>query len=417
MDTKEGEDIILNSKAEFNRCRIGRLTIGEDNKKGEEIDNMVESEQTEKDGDSGRWEREKIKNRRIQEVKESINLERGIVRSPPKKREGDPIKGRKKFKYPLLGEDWGEEISINPSSQHPITKPNSHTPPPPPINTPEPAEPRLPTPPPPPPLPMANQLGTANPGDLSTVEAKLIRGGHEEEDIKGAEDNPIMEDNLERKKDPAKPNIMAGGVSLMEYMRNKQRNRAGTGISGTSKRKRNSKKSVDDNKQEGQMFRYLSKTNKQDNISTNKESKEQEQTNNKKEQETGDGTVKKKMTFTDLPAVRKSSVRDSIKRYENNIISKKSCVMSEGWCQAHNVRLVRQIKTRKTSTRDNNDILRWNKLEFTALVCPAMRQLRVDYEVEAMSDNQSGGYQNKKQRTNLESEQLSSSGSKNSSST
>ena len=53
-----------------------------------------------------------------------------------------------------------------------------------------------------------------------------------------------MEYNLERKKEPAKTNIMAGGVSLMEYIRNKQRNRTETGTGGTSKRKRNIKKSV-----------------------------------------------------------------------------------------------------------------------------------------------------------------------------
>ena len=46
---KWGEDIILNSKAEFNRCRIGRLTIGEDNKKGEEIDNLVENNLVERE--------------------------------------------------------------------------------------------------------------------------------------------------------------------------------------------------------------------------------------------------------------------------------------------------------------------------------------------------------------------------------
>ena len=31
---KWGEDLILNSKAEFNRCKIGRLTIGEESRKG-----------------------------------------------------------------------------------------------------------------------------------------------------------------------------------------------------------------------------------------------------------------------------------------------------------------------------------------------------------------------------------------------
>ena len=126
----------------------------------------------------------------------------------------------------------------------------------------------------------------------------------------------------------------------MEHMRNKQRNRTGTGTGGTNKRKRNNKKSIETSKQEGQMLRYVLETNKQESIGTNNESKEQ-----------SDGTVDseehRKLTFKDIPAVRKASVKESIRKYEDDINSKQYCIMSEGWCQQHNVRLVRQINQEK----------------------------------------------------------------------
>ena len=53
--------------------------------------------------------------RRIQELRGEIDLERGVARSPPRKRLGEEQESlrnrRKKWKYPPLEDDWGENIS------------------------------------------------------------------------------------------------------------------------------------------------------------------------------------------------------------------------------------------------------------------------------------------------------------------
>ena len=115
-----GEDRILNSKAEFNRCTIGRLTLGENNTADEErilrerLEDMKSTENKlirEHEG----WERSRIQARRVQELQSTVNLARGLVRSPGRKRMCEaennpsttPTTLRKvKRKYPLLEDNW-----------------------------------------------------------------------------------------------------------------------------------------------------------------------------------------------------------------------------------------------------------------------------------------------------------------------
>ena len=107
-------DLILNSKAEFNRCRIGRLTIGEEPKKEERMEPIKETEQ-EEDRSVPLWEEGKAKDRRIKEVALTVDLERGVSRTIPRKRRGEEEKSRKnkaKLQYPLVGENWGEEETV-----------------------------------------------------------------------------------------------------------------------------------------------------------------------------------------------------------------------------------------------------------------------------------------------------------------
>ena len=70
-----GEDLILNSKAEFNRSRITRLTLGEEKPEKKEEARIQEEDQVE-DNASKEWEKERIMTRRIQEIRNNINLER-----------------------------------------------------------------------------------------------------------------------------------------------------------------------------------------------------------------------------------------------------------------------------------------------------------------------------------------------------
>ena len=108
-----GEERLLNSKAEYNRCKVSRLTLGEEDKPKKSLEN---GEQGEED-DVGDWERGKTRERRIEELSGRVDLKRGLAKSYAKKRgTGEEVGGRSKRKYPLLGEDWGESNTLYPPS-------------------------------------------------------------------------------------------------------------------------------------------------------------------------------------------------------------------------------------------------------------------------------------------------------------
>ena len=86
-----GEDIVLNSRGEYNRCRIGRLTLGDELKDSHQP-TMVEEEegdQSKLENKVKEWELERTLVRRAHEVRGAINMERGLVLSPSRKRGGD----------------------------------------------------------------------------------------------------------------------------------------------------------------------------------------------------------------------------------------------------------------------------------------------------------------------------------------
>ena len=108
-----GEDVVLNSRSEYNRCKIGRLmleTHEDKSKKDKNQLNMEEVEQRgEKDG-TQEWESDRSRNRRILECRETMG--RGLVRSPGRKRQGlgkeEQMSGKKrskKWKHPVL-DSW-----------------------------------------------------------------------------------------------------------------------------------------------------------------------------------------------------------------------------------------------------------------------------------------------------------------------
>ena len=82
-----GEDVVLNSRGEYNRCTIGRLTLNEDNKKKDNV-NIEKDNKKKKQAEDNiqRWEKDKALWRRAQEVGQTINLEIGLVRTPGRKR-------------------------------------------------------------------------------------------------------------------------------------------------------------------------------------------------------------------------------------------------------------------------------------------------------------------------------------------
>ena len=118
-----GEEKLLNSKAEFNRSKISRLTLGEDEKRimRPEIPPDLGEEEGDQPGDSGGvqdWAEDRSKDRRAQEIRSITSWERGLFKSPARKRLGEeelprpasPAK-KSKWKYPPLALAWGEEES------------------------------------------------------------------------------------------------------------------------------------------------------------------------------------------------------------------------------------------------------------------------------------------------------------------
>ena len=64
-----GEDVVLNSKGEYNRCKIGRLTLGDDHKDGHQLPRVDEEEgdQSPEERSVKEWERYRVDKRRAHE--------------------------------------------------------------------------------------------------------------------------------------------------------------------------------------------------------------------------------------------------------------------------------------------------------------------------------------------------------------
>ena len=80
-----GEDVILNSKNEYNRARISRLTLNKDDQEQQQRKNKDQDQEYE---DTQQWEKEKSGTRRVKELRGCIDLEEGVSRSPARKRIG-----------------------------------------------------------------------------------------------------------------------------------------------------------------------------------------------------------------------------------------------------------------------------------------------------------------------------------------
>ena len=83
------KDKVLNSKGEYNLCRIGRLTVGdvgEDKRKEDRRDQVEEEEMRGAEKVYKDWESRRIMDRRAEELKGRVDLDRGLMVSPSRKR-------------------------------------------------------------------------------------------------------------------------------------------------------------------------------------------------------------------------------------------------------------------------------------------------------------------------------------------
>ena len=64
------------------------MTLGDEDNgtKDNRLERNEEEEGEEREDNVTRWEKEKTDNRRVQEIRQQINLERGLARTPPRKR-------------------------------------------------------------------------------------------------------------------------------------------------------------------------------------------------------------------------------------------------------------------------------------------------------------------------------------------
>ena len=110
-----GEGSILNSRAEFNRCRIPRLTIEEvDEEQLEEQENKelkIAMEQLEKLEKEWGEERTREREKELRKARSRLAKIEKTVGSRNRKREQDNHKGaaKKRLKYDVEEETWGEE--------------------------------------------------------------------------------------------------------------------------------------------------------------------------------------------------------------------------------------------------------------------------------------------------------------------
>ena len=132
-----GEGVVLNSKSEYNRCKLGRLILGDKTtttiitETNHEESTILETINKNQEG----WEKGKAKNRRQEEMK---NIQDGhqpqhhqkrkqkntTLQPPPPKRKA------KKRIYPLIQEGWGEdEDDLSEKKEDDTISPSPGTPP------------------------------------------------------------------------------------------------------------------------------------------------------------------------------------------------------------------------------------------------------------------------------------------------
>ena len=116
-----GEGALLNSKGEYNRSHIPRLTIQVDQPSEGAISGWEEDQQRkerEQGADLERWKWSKTRERNIKELSTiGGHKKRGeeTCREPNTRGEKQSVEGsRKKFKYDRLGEDWGDTLCVAP---------------------------------------------------------------------------------------------------------------------------------------------------------------------------------------------------------------------------------------------------------------------------------------------------------------
>ena len=408
-----GEDIVLNSKGEYNRCKIGRLTLGEDWK-----DKVVQREevgdQSEEDKLVKEWEKERTGLRRAQEIRSAGNLGRGLVMSPSRKRTsrdgnhttnptnpttpGDkptyPTKTtatkRRKLKYPVLEGDWG--IETNPSKGESPT----------------------------------NQTLTSTNQETESLTMEDDQDKKEDDRKEANEEDDLTRKRTHQGRSPFKrlvtqtsldPGINhQGGAGLVTTIppesqeipdgQSSSSERAELGNKGHDRATVDmEKENSSDNKEsitvalpkpsgitvKGKLVprqqvsgRKLVKKNAPEEEKTTQRKGRKKSTtvppsgqitNFFKKKATGVEEEGKKTTF--MNREEGTTVKESIRMFRD-LEKGEDCVIRSGMCSKHNAKLKKSVKMKKMSVLDNRGNVTWTTRETVILVCPYKPELKFE---------------------------------------
>ena len=443
--SKWGEERVINSKGEYNRCKIGRLTLENqegDHKNLQEDRGLREVGENTRDGEKmiEDWERSTILQKRVEELQGKVDLRRGVAKTTPSKRHGSgeqsPAKKKKsKWKYPLLDQDWGEDVITPPTSPEKVPTSPPPPPTPPPLqNVIIPEEPNITTIPPP--TEASNNLPSK--GEESKILSPSSR--HQDtcsppQEIK--EDNNPPEDNLrasdklpskgkastklspssrhqdaclpypEIKEDNNPPednlkedipvrkvrrSITINGVDITEYQKKLEALK-----NTTTKDKKQQQTTTKNNRKKDQQNKETKTTKKQQENNTTL----QKITTFFNKQE-DDNNLKTKETFNNI------NMKEKITEFQK-LSQGEKCVFGSGRCATHNCKLVRSVTQKKRSVINNEGEISWPMTDVTCLKCPKGSQTKpftgvntANHDISDPAEQNKGT--NKKLRLSVESD-------------
>ena len=427
-----GEEVVLNSKSEFNRCQLGRLTLGEEHLKPSKIPpqpetlpttttsttpntsstidtpnntnpEAPETYQPEEDGmEPGDdkvidWERMKVEQRRVEEIKGMVDLERGIAMTSSKKRSEDeegeePSSGgigrrkQRKLLHPVLEDNWGEskdDLGGAQEQRHSDRRKGRRS-----KNAESPGS-------------SAQPVDDKGNSTNNTVEASGTTAPEKGviKTLPASQDTPVV--------------VERSGEALRTG-RTSRDNLNSSNISYNAHRQTSIAKYFASERKAPLSVPQLSQVLREEGEGASTEKELMLTINERKDDDTADpssgspssevGNIGKKMTFD----TGCGSVNNRVRLLQE--INKKICVMGNGMCKTHNLKLKKTVKSKKMSCVNAGGGIGWKYVDVTCLMCPGKNSSISGNDV-AM--DQTGGGANRKKRKVLVDSQNSDNQSEN----
>ena len=421
-----GEEVVLNSKSEFNRCQLGRLTLEKEQKPADPV--VMEEEGDKASLEEQRvWERGKSMTRRVEEVISEGVLDRGLARSPPTKgrRMADTKDGggrSKKLKHPVLEDDWGEIKDDMPEKEDDLVgswvakeqRPSLGL-----VRSGDQTQPQLP-----PPQPPGNTVVDHHPDKqdgMGEDPAQLVSG------VEGCHEDSTSRDDILSLREIYSTKTQTSIVEYLASRNTEQEDRGGSsGMEQKSVRnrrlqddspikKKNKKNKPLPGPSSGKMVELMKKFVKRGHDDSDRNGRheapeagisDRNQVLNNEQQVSPSQDVqvsrKQVMSFASIDVRMKKTLRirtvkdrvDAIEGETENV----KCVLGSGRCGTHNAKLVRRVCVKKYSCIDpGTGKLVWKTRDVTSMECPdKAKRTKIASGTSVMSDQSNGGYNNNK---------------------